>query len=263
MNPARVARWTGPPRHRRISLDAIRAIIGCLVAGVFPIALCVGLIAWSEREVELARGAATVAVFAIALPIVSLLSAKRARSEDNRRTLGAESDEIAVEVTVNLRVRGMPEWLLGRDEGFLCHVDGWLVFRGHRSEWAVARESVEEARPNGFVFHPPGGPARVVRLEPLRQGGDLSEAIGDWIESPAPKGEIVWPPIVMAPERRNLFTPGWAATSGLASVAALALGLFASPGLREGAIAFSVVVGFMAMVMVARHRALRRAGAIE
>lgn len=66
------------------------------------------------------------------------------------KTIGAEADEWLVSVTY--RSDGGHDALdFGRDVGFLTVVDGWLHFRGLRSDWSISRNDGFAVRDRVFV----------------------------------------------------------------------------------------------------------------
>lgn len=113
--------------------------------------------------------------------------------------LEADGGEAAVRVTYALAEGGQ---LLGTDEGALCTEDGWLLYRGERTEWAVRAEDVEPGG-GGFRYVAPGGGRFSVSVDAPFEPGRLSPIFAEW-RTTAPRPALpTLPPIVVAPERAD------------------------------------------------------------
>lgn len=116
--------------------------------------------------------------------------------------LDADYGEVAVRTVVRL-VDASP--VLGHDHGALCVEDGWLVFRGVRTEWAVKREDVVVGRSH-LGYTAPGGARLVVALDPVEYPAGVRRLLEEWAAAPSPTGASVFPPAIVAPERRRVVT---------------------------------------------------------
>lgn len=121
----------------------------------------------------------------------------RRRERTLAEALGREGDEAAAIAHYAL-AEGDSTVALGRDEGMLSSVDGWLHFRGLRTEWSLApgdtirrQAHVEipmgEGRRATVFFTPPAGG--------IGRATDLRTVLDDWDAGPDPVGEPVFPPI--------------------------------------------------------------------
>lgn len=94
----------------------------------------------------------------------------------------------------------------GEDRAILEVVDGWLVCRGGRADWALRPVDAGISGTSPAILHwraPDGTSGRVV-IGTMNLGGELRYALtGDrravsflreWIAGPIPVGEPVWPP---------------------------------------------------------------------
>ena len=133
----------------------------------------------------------------VTLPLIfvapgAIFLAARARAARRlAHRLEADADELAVRVSVSLVE---PRLELGSDEGMLCHEDGWLIFRGERTEWSVRTGDVYFAPgASGWRYLGPEGGARFVLLDPIRRGGDLAGLLARWSAAAPGPGEPVYP----------------------------------------------------------------------
>lgn len=116
----------------------------------------------------------------------------QAREREIREHLGAEPGD----TSVGLRIRILGEHnalvAVGEDDGILAIVDGWLVFRGLRSEWAIRPG---DAEPDGQLlrFDGPAGKTEV------RFSGEVGLTLRLWSRGSAGEGPSVFPPSL--PER--------------------------------------------------------------
>ena len=170
---------------------------------------------------------------------------------------------------------------VGRDEGMLALADGWLVFRGLRTEWslspadAVLRDALlqidlSDGLYSLVTFAAPGGEYG------LRPFGELRSLLDRWADCPRPPGEPVFPPVLPA---SRLGYGGWSggtigqeAMSSIFRSVAIALvlvGATMSVGVRGllvclggAALPFLLVgLGIAAKRIRRRRRLLRRVAA--
>lgn len=100
---------------------------------------------------------------------------------------------------------------LGRDDGFLTEVDGWLHFRGERTEWSVSRNHA--VRGIGRIIVPDPRGDLVVYF-----GGGSGFAFGpervlaEWFLAERPEGPALLPP------RSSINRWPWWSTSDLGSL---------------------------------------------
>lgn len=108
-------------------------------------------------------------------------------------TLEIGPGDVPVAMTVDLIPAGIRT---GEDVGVLATVDGWLVFRGRRSEWSVRAADVDRILGVGtFEFTGPRGIDRRVRLRPLRFLQELTPMWSEWRRSAGEAGEPLFPPV--------------------------------------------------------------------
>lgn len=117
-----------------------------------------------------------------------------------RALADAEPDEWLVKV--RYEVAGLPRGCeLGRDVGTLSLVEGWLVFRGARTDWSLRRDQVgltETWRGSIVSFSESPRNYHVC----IDHGPSLRFLFENWMPWVA-VGEAVWPPVRPTPE-------GWA-----------------------------------------------------
>lgn len=119
-------------------------------------------------------------------------------------TLGKEGEEVAVIALYSL-VEEDTTVRLGRDDGMLSVVDGWLHFRGLQTEWSL---SAGRAGRRGAYLDVPVRPPRTysdVRLLAPSAGGltgtkAIRDLLDEWEAAPVATGIAVDPPV--APRSR-------------------------------------------------------------
>lgn len=169
--------------------------------------------------------------------------------------MDADGGEIPVRVRLYFGPTNEP---LGADEGLLVQEEGWLIFRGLRSEWSVRRSDVEFDRNfHRFRYIGPEGMARYGEIDLLRKTRPAYGLLKAWLDAREPKEAPVFPPAVRSREAtvasRLAFTVAMALVGGLfASTGSVVAGL----GLAGGSILFFVFIEWRG------YRRLRRAKAL-
>ena len=241
----KASRGSGPVAGWGIGLSVTATIVLAGLASGWPILIVPGIAAWFG-----AMGAATAV-------------ADRVRIRKGRRValaLDGDEGEAAVAVRYSLP-SGSPA--LGRDDGLIVVEDGWLVFRGERTEWAVRRTDVIPLQVGeGFAYRGTTGKTLLVTLEPLGDPYFVGRLVMAWRVEETIDGRPVLPPGTVAPERRRWRAPGRA----VAGAALALLVTVAEPldgWIAGSAIGLVVAAAFVPVLVwrtFARHR-LARAGA--
>lgn len=121
--------------------------------------------------------------------------------------LGGDPDDVVVTASYGtLEKYGDPGPMIGGDDGLLSHVDGWLVFRGERTDWAVRTSDVIIGSGPPFSFE---GPALRHRCSLTKQGAggftlhsfatgerQVNRILDEWFAHPVPDGEPRFPPVL-------------------------------------------------------------------
>lgn len=182
------------------------------------------------------------------------------RAGDLVRALDGDGGEAVVRTTYSLP-SGFPT--LGHDEGLIFVEDGWLVFRGRRTEWAVRTTDTIPLRERaGFAYPGVTGATLLVRLEAVTDPAFVDRLLYAWRVERRIDGLPVLPPGVVAPERRRWTAPAWALAWAL--VAFTLSALLPTDGPFLGGVVGLLVLAWFAVSLVwrlfARFR-LTRAGA--
>lgn len=147
--------------------------------------------------------------------------------------------EIGEAFRVGLTIRDARGQVTGRDHGWLIFSEGWILFEGNRSEFAITRgESYRRRSESLFVLRLEDG--RAVYLSPAT-GWDsekaLNEAFKTWETVPIPDGEAVLPPEEVHPEIVAEHQLGWIfGTVAAAVVLAFGIGFVSWPTIALGSI---------------------------
>lgn len=196
-SPVRRSEWR--PVEDRVPRDTL-----AMVVGVAASILVVGAAAaFGDRAFGLlgrSVGGAIVPLTAIGctMALSRWLGGRRERAL--AEALGDEGNEVAVVASYSLTGRSMAA-RLGRDEGMLSLVDGWLHFRGLRTEWSL---SAGKVRREGTCLGVPTGHPEVsseVRLSAPSDAGmgdvtSIRDMLDAWQAASLPDGSAVDPPVV-------------------------------------------------------------------
>lgn len=128
--------------------------------------------------------------------VLSLLSWLR------RRPTVVRGDGPGESVWISLAIWDRFEKATGGDVGWLIHSDGWLLFEGGRTAFALTRNEVSRDQWNGKgVLWIEDGRKIEFRLPHERpKRAVLDGLLAAWDTAPTPKGEAVLPPIATHPE---------------------------------------------------------------
>ena len=221
------------------------------------------LLTGSTAFFGLLAGAVPLAIVAAAgfvIGIVLLSGGGRRRERRTRRLARLlEGDPADLSVRVTMRLAGSLA-ILGHDEGTLFTEDGWLVFRGRRTEWAVRPTDVDSSATR-IRYPSPTGRRLDAEFLAITEPGRLGALLREWRATPARPGRAVFPPGRVAPERRS-GAIGWAVWA-VATVGAGAWAGAVAPDLRLlfGVVMTGLVAGWAAWRVVERE-SLRTAGAL-
>lgn len=161
------------------------------------------------------------------------------------RKMSGDEDERAV--VVGYRAKDTP---LGSDVGMLCAEDGWLHFRGERTEWSLR---VPDVRRRDLDVHLLDHD-RTVTLRPLEN--DLEAVFDDWESARPPAGPSTLPPLVAAPEVAERIPKAYYAVIPVSAFVFLIWATFwlAMPGLGLYFCAISAVLGAILFLVERRHQ---------
>lgn len=135
-----------------------------------------------------------VAAFAFGALVLVGHEIARRREIALRHALKMEDDEIAVRAEVFRDPVGGRRTLLGADDGALTTVDGWVVFRGLRSEWCLAAPQTGDDLANTLFFDGPDGRYSVRLFAVGPRSLDGNALLRKWRDAPLASGPARHPP---------------------------------------------------------------------
>lgn len=247
----------GPPA-KLVARDVLEwplTFLGCFGA-TWLFSFGIGVAFWGHGWWALWTGV-TLGIAGLVRAATTSARTRRRRLAAFVRELGTDEGEVPARLTVRLGDGGP---VFGEDIGAVCTEDGWLIFRGARTEWAVRADEVA-LRMNGFGYQLPSGGMAEATLWTEGRPGRLAPVFFEWWGTRPRPGLSILPPATMPPER-----PGRDLRYALLWIAG---GLFVLYATRSAVVESRMIVGGVFLTMAAiflgtrssHRRALRRAGA--